>query len=131
MKTFTAARRVETLVFVGDGHELLVDDRGALRPHNYGGMPQSSPARRLVWWDWQTGEPLRVLRLRDTRYDPAKTPEERQEQLGGESDWSPEQPARSAFIDRDGRVVAAIWEWTNKEDGMSLFDLEGDRQLEV
>ena len=131
MKTFAVTGRVETLVFAGDGRELLVDDREPDVPHDWCGGLYDRPARRLVWWDWQTGEPVHVLRLRDTLYDPTKTPEEWEEYGLRASDWDPGQPARNAFIDCGGRVVAAVWSWTNKEDGMSLFDLERGRQLEI
>jgi hypothetical protein len=71
------------------------------------------------------------LRLRDTLYDPTKTPEQWQERMLGESDRRPEQPARDVFFDRAGTFGAAIWEWTNKEDGVSYFDLARGGQLEV
>jgi hypothetical protein len=131
MKTFSVAGRVEALAFVGGGDELLVDDREPARPHGFRAALHEHPARRLVWWDWRTGEPVRVLRLRDTLYDPARTPEQWEQDGLGDSDYDPDQAARNVFIDRDGRICAAIWEWTNKEDGKSLFDLERGKQLDV
>lgn len=128
MKTFVAGTgRIQTLAFVGDGRQLLVDERDPLQPRGL----SSYPARKLVWWDWQTGPVARELRLRDTLYDPAKTPDEWQEQLLGESDTSPDQPARDVFFDCAATFGAAIWPWTNKEDGISFFDPASGKQLEV
>jgi WD40 repeat protein len=122
--------RIRSLAFVADGRQLLVDERDGPR-HEFVGGWQDQRASKLVWWDWHTGEIVQTLRLRDTLYDPTKTPEQWQEQALGDSDWNPEAPAKNVFLDRDGRVGAAIWEWTSNEDGMSLFDLENDRQLDV
>lgn len=132
MKTLTVGTgRIQTLAFVGDGRQLLVDARDPRREHDFLGGLASYPARKLVWWDWQAAQPVRELRLRDTLYDPTKTPEQWEEQMLGDSDTQPDQPARNVFIDPTAKFGVAVWEWTNKEDGLSVFNLERGRQLEV
>lgn len=132
MKALTVGTgRIQALAFVADGRQLLVDERGPLHEHPSVGGLASHPARRLVWWDWQTDEVVRELRLREVLYDPTKTPEQWQEQMLGEFDRSPDEPARDVFFDRTGTFGMAIWEWTNKEDGVSYFDLARGRQLHI
>ncbi len=123
--------QIQSLAFTAAGRQLLVDER-EWQPTDLGvrGLVHL-PACNLVWWDWQTGRPVRTLHLRDTLYDPTKTPEQWEGQGLGDSDWDPDQPARDVFVDRNGRIGAAIWEWTGKEDGISLFDLENNRQLDI
>lgn len=131
MKTLTVGTgRIQTLAFAAAGRQLLVDERGPLQSHEF--IEQESyPARKLVWWDWHTGSVVREVRLRDMLYDPTKTSEQWEEQMLGDADSTPDEPARNAFLDTSGRFCAATWEWTNKEDGLTLFDLEHGKQLEI
>jgi WD40 repeat protein len=128
VQTFLAGEgRVHQLRYTPDGKLLVVDLRGEPTGHPWMGF-DFSPSRELVWWDWAKGEPTRRFRLRDSLYGPGGaqtgTEEERE-------DWQPDGPAFDVSFCFDPFRVATAWEWTNKEDGVCVFDADGRRTLDL
>jgi hypothetical protein len=120
MRTFSAGSgKVHALAYGADARLLVVDLRGEPTQHPWMGFP-FQPARELVWWDWSEGAACRRFRLRDSLYGPGGA-------LAGEDDrgdWSPDSPAFDVSFRPGLARVATAWEWTNKEDGVCVFDVD-------
>jgi WD40 repeat protein len=125
VRTFAVGEdRIHSLAYSADGGALLVDVRDEPRQHPCMAS-ECLPARELVWWDWLAGAELRRFRLRDSLYGPRGA----MEGVEGAEDSRPDEAALDlSFTVRPLRVATA-WEWTNKEDGVCVFDVERQQVL--
>ena len=118
MRMFPAGDgRIHALAYSPDSRSLLVDVRGAPAHHPW--MVFSyHPAQELVWWDWPAGTARRRFRLRDSLYGPggALTAED------DRGDWDPQAAALDVSFCATPFRVAIAWEFTNKEDGVCVYD---------
>jgi WD40 repeat protein len=118
MRTFTVGDgRVHAITYSPNSRSLIVDVREELKEHPFMGY-SFRPARELVWWDWTTGTVQRRFRLRDSLYGPGGAQTEGNER----GDWAPESAAFDVAWCPHPLRVATAWEWTNKEDGVCVFD---------
>jgi hypothetical protein len=122
MRTFSAGSgRVQGLAFTPDSCGLVLDLRGELRAHPWLGIP-IRPAWEIAWWEASSGTALHRFRLRDSLYGPGGF----QSSLDDEQrqDSAPEEPAFDVSFRVVPLRVAVVWEWTNKEDGVCVFDVD-------
>jgi WD40 repeat protein len=127
MRTFSAGEgRVHALAYSPDSRSLVVDLRAAPGSDSLTEF-DCSGARELVWWDWLSGTARRRFRLRDSLYGPGGA-------LTGPDDYpdsSPEEAAIDAsFCVRPWRVATA-WDWTDKEDGVCVFDPDRQQVIDL
>jgi WD40 repeat protein len=110
------------LAYTPDSRSLVVDLRGEPQGHPWIGSP-FRPATEMAWWDILSGTATRRFRLRDSLYGPGG----HQTSLGEEQyrqDPNPNEPAFDVSFCLDPLRVATVWDWTNKEDGVCVFDID-------
>ncbi len=130
MRSFSVGPgRVHTLAYTPDSRSLVVDLRGEPLSHPFMGFPVR-PATEIAWWDIASGTVTRRFRLRDSLYGPGG----HQTSLAGEvyrQDRQPDQPAFDVAFCFAPPWVATVWEWTNKEDGVCVFDIDRLRTVDL
>jgi WD40 repeat protein len=117
MQQFSAGEgRIHALAFSSDGRLLVADLRAIMAKHPWAKFDYA-PVRELAWWDWQLGTAQRRFRLRDVLYGPRGA-------LAGDDahDPSPEEGALDLAFTLNPWRIATAWQWTNKEDGVCVFD---------
>jgi WD40 repeat protein len=123
VRTFSVGPgRVQALAYTPDSRSLVVDLRGTPQDHPWMGF-SFRPATEITWWDILSGTATRRFRLRDSLYGPGG----HQTSLDEEEfrhDRSPNKPALDVSFRLDPPRVATVWEWTNKEDGVCVFDFD-------
>jgi WD40 repeat protein len=127
VRTFPAGNgRVQTLAYSADCRFLVVDIRERLTRHPCLVSPVH-PCRELVCWDWCAGAVHRRFRLRDSLYGPggAITREE------DHGDWSADSPALDVAFRVSPWLIATAWEWTNKEDGVCVYDADSQQTIDL
>jgi WD40 repeat protein len=87
------------------------------------------PAWELEWWDWSSGERFRGFRLRDSLYGPDGACRDGSE--NDDLDTQHDQPALDVSFCFEPWRVGTAWEWTNKEDGNCLYDVDNRRCLDL
>lgn len=123
--------RVHALAYTPDSLSLVVDLRGEPQRHPCMGFTVR-PATELVWWEIATGTTTRRFRLRDSLYGPGGCQTD-PDRVGDDArpDWNPALPALDLSFCVSPLRAATVWEWTNKEDGVCAFDLEGLRTIDL
>jgi WD40 repeat protein len=125
MRTFFAGDgRVQSLAYCPDGQSLIVDLRDPARDRLCSGC--NLPARELVWWDWRAASATRRFRLRDSLYGPGGA-----NTGNANEDWSPEAGTLDVSFSVNPLLVATAWEWTNKEDGICVYDAEKQQTIDL
>jgi WD40 repeat protein len=126
MRTFSVGEGwVNTLAYSPDSRSLIVDVRQRPQRHPFMGFTVQ-PVAELVWWDWMTGTPQRRFRLRDSLYGPGGALANK-----GREDWDPGSPAFDVSWCFAPWRIAAAWEWTNKEDGVCVFDVDSQTTVDL
>jgi WD40 repeat protein len=129
VRSFLAGNgRIQAIAYTPDGASLVVDLRRPPTQHPWMGF-DFRPAHDLLWIDRTTGESRRRFRLCDTLYGPGGTL--------GDSDQEDRQPdgptldvsALDVSFTFAPFRVACAWEWTNKEDGVCVYDVEAAATL--
>jgi hypothetical protein len=113
------------LAYSPDSRSVVVDVRQEKRRHPFEGFP-IRPVRELAWWDWTTGTAQHRFRLRDALNGPCGA-------LANEEDRGDWDPAAAFDVSWcfDPWRIAAAWEWTNKEDGVCVFDVDGQAVVDL
>lgn len=115
MNTFSVgSNRIHRIAYTTDGRFLIVDAREPQTKHPWMNA-HCQRTHELTWWDWLTG----VLHKRFTLSDCLKDEVESDLLFA---------PALELDFSINPIRIATVWEWTNKEDGVCVFDVE---QLQV
>jgi WD40 repeat protein len=121
--------RVQTLAYTSDSRSLVVDLRGEPQSHPWIRI-SFRPATELAWWDILSAIATRRFHLRDSLYGPggALSSLESAEDRG---DWNPNGPAFDVSFCVAPLRVATVWDWTDKEDGVCVFDADQNQTIDL
>jgi WD40 repeat protein len=130
MRTFSVGSgRIQSLAYTPDSRSLLVDLRHEPQSHPCMGFTVH-PATEIIWYDILSETATRRFRLRDSLYGPggfvSTVVEEEQR-----PDPNPNKPALDVSLCLAPLWVATVWEWTNKEDGVCVFDVERSQTVDL
>src|ERR1051326_3084510 len=117
----TGNGRVQSLAYTPDSRFIVVDVRAGPQGHPCMGF-SVRPAVELTWWEIVSATATRRFRLRDSLFGPGgfqTTLDEDQRQ-----DPNPNEPALDVSVCLSPVWVATVWEWTDKEDGICVFDVD-------
>lgn len=130
MRTFSVGDgRVQTLAYTLDSRSLIVDLRGEAQSHPWIKI-NVRPATELAWWDILSATARRRFRLRDSLYGPggALSSLESEE---ARRDWDPNGSAFDVSFCLAPLRVATAWDWTDKGDGVCVFDADQNQTIDL